>query len=108
MKKKTSPKSKRRTKEEFKAELPPLSLFVRNGREELVYIQEESAFRSGLSTLFLKEFERGKKTVRLDKVIEILEFMGATLQPQIRSSQCQFDTSIPSRNLFFRGPLSFF
>lgn len=85
MKKKTPAKAKRRTKEELKAELPPIALFVRNRREELGYTQEELAFRAGLSTRFVKEFERGKKTVRLDKVMELLEFMGATLEPQVRS-----------------------
>ncbi len=77
--------SKRRTKEELKAELPPLSLFARNRREELGYTQEELAFRSGLSARFIKEFERGKKTARLDKVIELLGFMGAILEPKLRS-----------------------
>jgi len=77
--------SKRRTKEEIKAELPPLSLFARNRREELGYSQEDLAFRSGLSSRFIKEFERGKTTARLDKVIELLEFMGATLEPKLRS-----------------------
>ena len=86
MKNKKAPaRPKRRTKEELKAELPPISLFVRNRREELGYTQEELAFRSGLSTRFLKEFERGKKTVRLDKVMTLLEFLGATLEPKIRS-----------------------
>lgn len=76
--------AKRRTKEELKVELPPLSLFARNRREEMGYTQEELAFRTGISKRFLKEFERGKKTVRLDKVIELLEFMGATLEPKLR------------------------
>ncbi len=87
MKTRSSIKSltKRRTKEELKAELPPLSLFARNRREELGYSQEDLAFRSGLSARFIKEFERGKTTARLDKVIELLEFMGATLEPKLRS-----------------------
>lgn len=81
---KKAKKAKRRTKEELKSELPPISLFVRNRREEMGYTQEELAFRSGLSVRFLKEFERGKKTVRLDKVLDLLEFMGATLEPKMR------------------------
>ena len=88
MKKKTTRSiqaTKRRTKNELKAELPPISLFVRNRREELGYTQEELAFRTGLSARFVKELERGKKTARLDKVLELLSFMGATLEPQIRS-----------------------
>jgi|APGre2960657468_1045069.scaffolds.fasta_scaffold33764_1 y4mF family transcriptional regulator len=82
-KKKVAP-LKRRTKEAIKADLPPISLFVRNRREELGYTQEELAFRSGLSVRFLKEFERGKKTVRLDKVNDLLEFLGASLEVKIR------------------------
>ena len=68
-KKKVAP-LKRRTKEAIKADLPPISLFVRNRREELGYTQEE--------------FERGKKTVRLDKVNDLLEFLGASLEVKIR------------------------
>ncbi len=74
----------RRTKAELKSELPPIPLFVRNRREELGYTQEELAFRAGLSVRFVKEFERGKKTVRLDKVLDLLGFLGATLQVQPR------------------------
>lgn len=77
--------AKRRSKKELKADLPPISLFVRNRREELGYTQEEMAFRSGLSVRFLKEFERGKKTVRLDKVNELLEFLGASLEVKLRN-----------------------
>ncbi|HEY8269509.1 MAG TPA: helix-turn-helix transcriptional regulator [Pseudobdellovibrionaceae bacterium] len=87
MKKKRTVPSKRRTKEELKSDLPTISLFVRNRREELGYTQEELAFRAGLSVRFLKEFERGKKTVRLDKVIELLEFLGATLEVKARSRE---------------------
>lgn len=71
---------KRRTKAEIKSELPPLSLFVRTKREELGYTQEELAFRSGLSPRFLKEFERGKRTVRLDKVMDLLSYLGAEIE----------------------------
>ena len=38
-----------------------------------------------LSVRFLKEFERGKKTVRLDKVNELLSFLGATLEVKTRN-----------------------
>ncbi len=77
-------KPSRRTKEEIKSELSPLALFVRNRREELGYTQEELAFRSGLSARFVKEFELGKKTVRLDKVTELLNFLGGSLEVRKR------------------------
>ncbi len=53
--------SSRRTKKEIESELSPVSLFVRIRREELGYTQTELAFRAGLSTRFVKEFELGKK-----------------------------------------------
>lgn len=70
----------RRTTEEIKSELSPIARFVRERRAELGYSQEELAFRSGLSTRFVKEFELGKKTVRLDKVNELLSFLGGQLE----------------------------
>lgn len=77
---------KRRTKKEIEAEIPPISLFVRNRREELGYTQEELAFRVGISSGFLKAFERGKKTVRLDKVIDLLDYLGARLEVKSRGA----------------------
>jgi HTH-type transcriptional regulator/antitoxin HipB len=78
MKKKTRLPA-RRTKAEIKSQLPAVSLFVRNRREELGYTQEELAARSGVSLRFLKEFEHGKTTARLDKVTDLLHFLGAEL-----------------------------
>ena len=76
---KSTKREPRRTKQEIKTQLPPISLFIRNQREELGYTQEELAFRSGLSLRFVKELELGKQTVRLDKVLVLLDFLGATL-----------------------------
>ena len=82
---KTAPKRPRRTKLEILNEVPPLSQFARQRREELGYTQEQMAFRSGLNPRFIKEFERGKKTARLDKVIELLAFLGAELRAELRT-----------------------
>jgi transcriptional regulator with XRE-family HTH domain len=79
-KEKKSATNSRRTKKQIKSEVSPIALFVRNRREELGYTQEDMAFRSGLNARFIKEFELGKKTVRLDKVTELLIFLGATLE----------------------------
>ncbi len=76
--------SSRRTKKEIESELSPISLFVRVRREELGYTQTELAFRAGLSTRFVKEFELGKKTARLDKVNELLNYLGASLEVKRR------------------------
>lgn len=76
--------SSRRTKKEIESELSPISLFVRVRREELGYTQTELAFRAGLSIRFVKEFELGKKTARLDKVTELLNYLGASLEVKKR------------------------
>ena len=78
--------SSRRTKKEIESELSPISLFVRVRREELGYTQTELAFRAGLSTRFVKEFELGKKTARLDKVNELLNYLGASLEVKRRGA----------------------
>jgi predicted transcriptional regulator len=74
----------RRTKERLLAELPALSKFARTRREQLGYTQQEMAFRSGLNARFIKEFELGKRTARLDKVVELLDFLGADLKAELR------------------------
>ena len=84
MKTKRQMNSSRRTKKEIESELSPISLFVRVRREELGYTQTELAFRAGLSTRFVKEFELGKKTARLDKVTELLNYLGASLEVKKR------------------------
>ena len=76
---KTKKKQTKRTKKEITSKVSTIALFVRNRREELGYTQEELAFRAGISPNFLKAFERGKQTVRLDKVTELLNYFGATL-----------------------------
>lgn len=76
----------RRTKKEIQSELSPISLFVRLRREELGYTQKDLAFRAGLSTRFVTEFELGKKTARLDKVTELLDYLGASLEVKRRGN----------------------
>ncbi len=84
----TKPRSRRkgtrRSREALLLELPELSIFARNRRKQLGYTQEQLAFRSGLNLRFIREFELGKKTARLDKVMHLLEFLGATLKAELR------------------------
>lgn len=86
MRKKRQVTSIRRTKKQIESELSPISLFVRLRREELGYTQKDLAFRAGLSARFVKEFELGKKTARLDKVIELLNYLGASLEVKRRGN----------------------
>jgi y4mF family transcriptional regulator len=63
-------------------ELPSsLSAFVRQHRKRLGYTQVAFADRAGVGLRFLRELERGKPTLRMDKVNEVLAFFGHELGP---------------------------
>lgn len=51
-------------------------LFVKGKRKSLKLSQEELAFKAGVGLRFLRELERGKATLRLDKVNQVLELFG--------------------------------
>ena len=71
----------RRTDIEINNELSKVARFIRSKRKELGYSQKEFANRVGIGLRFLRDFEQGKKTVRMDKVEEILSFLGHELVP---------------------------
>lgn len=54
----------------------PIATFVREKRKSLKLSQEELAFKAGVGLRFLRELERGKTTLRLDKVNQVLELFG--------------------------------
>lgn len=55
--------------------------YVKEQRRELGLTQEEFALRSGLGLRFVRELERGKETVRLDKVNQALAMFGKQVVP---------------------------
>jgi y4mF family transcriptional regulator len=58
-----------------------ISEVVKKKRKEVCLTQEEFAIRSGLGLRFVRELERGKKTVRLDKVNQALAMFGMKAVP---------------------------
>lgn len=54
---------------------------VATARMQLGYTQPEFAKRVGVGVRFIKELELGKPTVRLDKVEQVLYFIGYELTP---------------------------
>ena len=50
-------------------------------RKEAGLTQEEFAIRSGLGLRFVRELERGKETVRMDKVNQALSMFGMKAVP---------------------------
>lgn len=57
-----------------------LGAAVRRRRRELDLTQERLADLSGCGLAFLYELERGKRSVRLDKVLDVLDVLGLTLR----------------------------
>lgn len=73
--------SKRRTLEMLSKEAGPVARFVRERRKALGYTQEELALRIGVGLRFYKDLELGKSTARMDKVNQVLNYLGAQLVP---------------------------
>ena len=59
----------------------PIGVFIRRKRREAGLTQEEFAIRSDLGLRFIHELERGKPTVRLDKVNQALAMFGMEAIP---------------------------
>ena len=49
-------------------------------RKKIGLTQVEFAKRVGVGLRFLREFEQGKATVRMDKVMQVLNFLGYHLE----------------------------
>ncbi len=58
----------------------PIHIRLKKRRKELGLTQVEFAERAGVGLRFLRELERGKTTVRLDKLNSVLEFLGLRLE----------------------------
>lgn len=59
---------------------PTLAEAVRQRRKELGLTQAEGAELAGVSAKFIIDFERGKRSVRLDKVADYIEVLGLDLR----------------------------
>lgn len=58
-----------------------LGEYIRAKRKQHNLTQVELAERSGVGIRFVRELEKGKLTVQLDKVNQVLELFGETLKP---------------------------
>jgi y4mF family transcriptional regulator len=56
-----------------------LQQFVRNKRKYLKLTQKEMALKAGVGLRFVRELERGKETLQMDKVNQVLELFGYEL-----------------------------
>ncbi|WP_273211801.1 helix-turn-helix transcriptional regulator [Runella zeae] len=58
-----------------------IAQFVKEKRKSLKLTQVDLAEKSGVGLRFVRELEQGKKTLRLDKVNQVLDLFGCELGP---------------------------
>ena len=63
-------------------QLMALSDFVRQKRKSLRMTQKEMSEKSGVGIRFIRELERGKETLKMDKVNQVLDLFGFELGPK--------------------------
>ena len=56
-----------------------LANFVKQKRKQARLTQSDLAQRAGVGLRFIRELERGKRTIRLDKVDQVLRLFGHTV-----------------------------
>lgn len=57
-----------------------INIQIKNLRKKIGLTQIDFAKRAGVGLRFLRELERGKTTVRLDKLNQVLDFLGVHLE----------------------------
>ena len=62
-------------------QLMPLREFVRQKRKFLRMTQKEMSEKSGVGIRFIRELERGKETLKMDKINQVLDLFGFELGP---------------------------
>jgi y4mF family transcriptional regulator len=60
--------------------------FVKSRRQSLGLTQEDLALRAGVGLRFIRDLEQGKKSLRMDKVDQVLALFGHELGP-VKSKQ---------------------
>ncbi len=56
-----------------------IAIYIKEKRKQLKLTQPELASRAGVGLRFVRELERGKQTVQLDKVNQVLALFGSEL-----------------------------
>lgn len=62
-----------------RSEVGDIAWTVREQRRQLGYTQAQLATRVGVGLRFLRELERGKPTLRMDRVEQVMAYFGLKL-----------------------------
>ena len=65
----------------YNENMEKIAEYIKQSRKAAGLTQEEFALRSGLGLRFVRELERGKPTVRMDKVNQALAMFGMVAVP---------------------------
>lgn len=65
----------------MKININPIALFVKEKRKKLKLTQIELAEKAGVGIRFIRELERGKETLQLNKVNQVLQLFGHEAGP---------------------------
>ncbi len=76
--------------EALKRYIVNIVLQIRNLRKKNGLTQIEFAKRAGVGLRFLRELEQGKTTVRVDKLMQVLNFLGYHLDLRKNESENEF------------------
>ena len=63
----------------MKENLTDLSIYVKSKRKQNKLTQPELAIKAGVGLRFVRDLEQGKKTMRMDKVNDVLRLFGGAL-----------------------------
>ena len=64
-----------------------LSSTVKSLRKQFNLTQEDLSLKSGVGLRFVRDLEQGKQTLRLDKVIQLLEFFNYEMAPRPKQNR---------------------
>lgn len=76
-----------------------ISLQIKSLRKKSGLTQVEFAIRAGVGLRFLRELERGRPTVRLDKLMQVLDFLGYHLELKRNGPQTISELIYGKRNI---------
>lgn len=63
----------------MKENLTDLSIYVKTKRKQNKLTQPELALKAGVGLRFVRDLEQGKKSMRMDKVNDVLRLFGGVL-----------------------------
>lgn len=63
----------------MKEKLNPISVHIKKKRKQNKLTQPELALKAGVGLRFVRDLEQGKKTLRMDKVNDVLRLFGEEL-----------------------------